>query len=296
MSKQTFPILCAVLMLLSLPVFAQDDDPASTEDETQLDLFDDDTERTEKDWIQFYASLGFAYLNADGSLSVNEHDGQSTTIIDFDTAGLDHTDSSYWLTLNWRSAHSRWGAWFGSWRYDVTGTLQWEHDFEIPGKDRIPAGVYVSSKFDAKWYIIESTYSFHRSETVDAGIGFGFHMVDLDTTISARIEVGDNDVEIVSEQLDTLAPLPNALAYLYWKFRPSWGLVLRLGHFGLDYDKYSGEMTNAHAFLTREFSSRWVLGVGYQFVNLDLKVDKDDYVEVYDIDFSGPMAFARYHF
>ena len=43
-------------------------------------------------------------------------------------------------------------------------------------------------------------------------------------------------------------------------------------------------------------SQRWDLGAGYQFVDLDLEIDKTDYVQIYDIDFSGPMAFARFNF
>ena len=34
--------------------------------------------------------------------------------------------------------------------------------------------------------------------------------------------------------LDTLAPLPNLLAYLHWKFTPRWNFVGRVGYFSLD--------------------------------------------------------------
>jgi hypothetical protein len=291
------PIIIALAMLLfAMPVMAQDDDSADTEEETSLDLFDDDTERTEKGWVQFYASFGVTYLDADGVFSANLPNGENVTILDFDRAGLDETDASYWLSLNWRSEHSRWGAWFGSWRYDVTGSNYWEDDLIIPDHDPIPAGAYVKSEFDAKWYILEATYSFYRSETVDTGIGFGFHTVDLSTTLTARIELGEQEEEIVTEQLDTLAPLPNILFYLHWKFTPRWSLVGRFGYFGLDYKDYSGRMTNAHAMFNYDLSQRWVLGLGYQFVDLDLKVDKTEYVQVYEVDFAGPMAYLRVNF
>jgi len=285
-----------MLLLFVSPAMAQDSDLGDEEETASLDLFDDNEERTDKGWVQFYASIGITYLDADGAYSIRLPGGRDVTIIDFDRVGLNETDSSYWLSLKWRSAHSRWGAWFGSWEYDVTGSRIWEDELKIPDRDPIPVGASVESAFDARWYILEATYSFYRSETVDTGIGFGVHAVDLDTTITTQIELADESAQFISEQFATLAPLPNVLAYLHWKFAPRWSFVGRFGWFGLDYKDYSGEMTNAHTIINFEISPRWALGLGYQFVDLDLEVDKTDHIQDYDINFSGPMAFARFHF
>jgi hypothetical protein len=285
-----------VLTLLAFPAGAQDDDESDIASEDVLDLFDDDEERTKKGWLRFYAAAGAAYLDADGSLSLNAPNGDSITVVDFERAGLQESDSTYWLSLNWRSANSKWGVWFSSWQYDVIGSKIWTDSVDIPGVGAIPVGAEVSSEFDADWYILEATYSFFRTDRVDAGIGFGFHAVDLDTTIKVNVQVGDQEVNIISERLDVLAPLPNFLAYVHWKISPHMNLVSRLGYFSLNYDKYSGAMVNAHAILNYEFSPRWAIGVGYQFVDLDLVVEKSDFDHDYDMSFSGPMAFIRIHF
>ena len=296
--------LISVLFLMSqalqaqspeTPVPPQSDEEDSTEEVSSLDMFDQDEELTEKGWSQLYVAAGAMYLDGDGKFSVRLPDGEEVTIIDFDRAGLKESDSSYWLSLNWRSASSHWGVWFGSWQYDVVGSRMWEDSLPIEGTE-IPVGASVVSDFRATWYILEATYSFYRTETIDAGIGFGFHTVDLDTTITARFNIGDQEREVVSKGLDTLAPLPNALVYFHWKFAPRWNLVTRLGYFGMDYGDYSGKMTNAHATVNYQLSSRWALGLGYQFVNLDLDVEMKDFTQVYDIDFAGPMAFARFSF
>lgn len=292
--RLTTILMLALAMLLQTGlVMAQDTEP---EDDIELDLFDEDEERTKQGWSRLYLAVGGTRLDADGKFAVILPDGNRYDIFNFDRAGLDETDSSYWLSINWRSANSRWGGWFGSWAYDVTGARTWQDEVHIPEKDRIPAGAKVTSEFEAKWYILEATYSFYRSDTIDTGIGFGLHTVDLDTSITARVQVGEEIGKVVSERLDTLAPLPNLLYYLYWKFTPRWSMVGRYGYFGLDYKDYSGQMTNAHLMINFDISPRWTLGAGYQFVDLDLKVDKTNYTQDYSIDFSGPMTFLRFAF
>jgi len=285
-----------LIILFASTVHAENEEAETTDSVSGLDLFDEDVEETRKGWSQLHVSAGIMYLDADGTYAVRLPEGDNVTIIDFDRVGLDESDASYWLSVNWRSANSRWGAWFGSWRYDVNGTNIWEDSLELPNGGEIPVGASVNSDFDAQWYILEATYSFYRSETIDTGIGFGIHAVDLDTTITARVQIGEQETEVISGNLDTLAPLPNVLAYLSWKFTPRWMLIARLGYFTLDYDKYSGDMTNAHVMVNYSVSPRWALGAAYQFVDLDLDVDETDYVQVYDIDFSGPMIFARFRF
>jgi hypothetical protein len=279
----------------AFPVIAQDD-VADSKDTSGFDQVDEDEERFYPDWSRFHVAAGAIFLDADGRHHVKLPDGRDVTIIDFDRAGLKESDSSYWLTFNWRSASSRWGGWFGSWEYDVTGGREWQDELAIPGKETIPVGAYVTSEFDARWYILEATYSFYRSETVDSGIGFGLHTVDLRTTLTAQVEAGNDATEVVKEKLDTLAPLPNVLAYVHWKFAPRWNLVGRLGWFGMDYKDYSGRMANAHAMLHYKLSPNWSLGMGYQFVDLDVKDDKKEYRKIYNFEFSGPMVYAHFNF
>jgi hypothetical protein len=263
---------------------------------TAIDVFDSDIEETASGWPRFGVSAGIMSVDADGVLGVRPQNSAPVTIIDFDRVGLDEHDATHWLTLTWRARDSRWGAWFANWRYDVTGSREWDDELTLPGGDMIPVGATVYSSFDANWYIFEATYSFVQTRSVDAGLGFGFHVVDLETDLRALVEVGDGSTEILNGDIDTLAPLPNLVAYTYWKFLPRWSLTGRFGWFSLDYDKYGGQMTNAHVLLNYSFSPRFELGAGYQFLALDIDIERDRYREIYDIDFFGPMLFARVRF
>jgi hypothetical protein len=289
-------VLAFALIFFAWPIQAQNDTDTESDSVPGLDLFDEDVEITREGWPQFSISAGIMYLEADGIFAARLPNGHQVTIIDFDRAGLKHSDTSYWLSVNWRSANSRWGAWFASWRYDVVGSRTWQDSLELPGGNEIPAGASVTSDFNAQWYILEATFSFYRSEAVDAGMGIGVHAVDLDTTISTDIQLGDHETKAISENLDVLAPLPNVLAYVSWKMAPKWVLVARMGYFTMDYDQYSGDMINAHFMVNYSVSPRWVLGAGYQFVDLNLEVEKTDFNQIYDIDFAGPMVYAKFRF
>jgi hypothetical protein len=105
--------LASLLTLFCLDLLAQSpdspapaDDAGSVDEVTTLDLFDEDTELTKTGWAQFYVSAGLMYLDGDGRYSARLPDGSEIPIINFDRAGLKESDSSYWLSINWRSAHS----------------------------------------------------------------------------------------------------------------------------------------------------------------------------------------------
>jgi hypothetical protein len=280
----------------SMMAFAQDDTGAGQEDEETLDLFDDDTELTDDGWSQFTASLGYMWLEADGKFDVLGPNGNRVTVINFDRLGVDDKDGSLWATLNWRSRSSNWGAWFGHWSFSGAGFRVWEDELETEDGVLVPVGAAVGTEFKTDWYILEATYSFVQNKSWDAGIGFGFHVVDIDTTLAIGGRVGDEErVESVA-RLDTLAPLPNILGYLHYRWGERWRLTSRYGWFGLSYGDYDGQMTNFHAILRYDLTNRWAAEAGYQFVKLDVDVREDGYTGLFDMDFDGPMAVLRFNF
>lgn len=268
----------------------------SSKDTSRPEKSEDDADFTGKGWSRFYAIAGFTHLDAGGTFRIKLPDGRQFTVLNFDIAGLENKDYSHWLSLNWRARNSRWGAWFATWRFDSVGSRVWDRDLDLGEGVIFPAGASVTSDFEASWYILEATYSLYRTEKIDAGVGFGVHTVSLDTQLAARANVGNNEFELVSRKLDTLAPLPNVLVFTAWKFAPRWRLIARLGYFSLDYKEYSGSMVNAHTMVNFDFTQRWSLGLGYQFVELDLDVDKADHKQIYDIDIAGPIAYLRVDF
>lgn len=287
-------LLCLALLVCPQSLLAQAE--SETEGGEALEFFDDDTEDTALGWSRLSASFGYMWLDADGSFQVELPNGKRIMVLDLDRLGVDDDDTSMWFTLNWRSQTSRWGAWFGAWRFDASGFRMWEDELILGDDFHIPVGAEVQTRIDTDWYIAEATYSFHRTKTLDIGVGFGIHAIDLDANLNGSLSVADQGKELYNERLEFLAPLPNVMGYAYWKFAERWRLVSRLGWFGLSYDDYDGEMVNLHAILRYNLGERWSLEGGYQFVKLDLDIDKGNHTQIYDVDFSGPMAVIRFDF
>jgi hypothetical protein len=273
---------------------AQDQEDDSQDD--RLALFDDDVELAQGGWPRFKLTVGAVRLDGDGTYRLRGPNGNKVTLVDFERVGIRDSDSSHFLSLTWRSETSRWGAWFANWRFENGGTRAWNQDFDFGSSTVIPVGASVTTTFDADWYIAEVSYSLVRTKTVDAGIGVGVHTVNLETELVARIDVGDQSREIVQADLDTLAPLPNVLGYVYWRLAPKWSFAGRMGWFGLDYDKYDGQMVNAFGSLNYDLNERWGLALGYQLVKLDVNVEDEPFSDIYDMDFSGPMLLLRINF
>lgn len=248
---------------------------------------------------QWYITAGVTRLDADGRYGLYFPEFGNVPILDFGTVGLKDRDTSHYVSLLWRSRKSRWGTWIANWRFDATGSRVWNDKIPINQETSIPAGASVTSDFDAKFYIAELTYSIFSNEQVDAGVGFGFHTVDLETNLVASVNVGELEEELIRGEIDSLAPLPNVTGYTVWRFRPRWSLRGRLGWFGLSVDKFSGDMITAIARLDFHLTERWTLGAGYQFISFDVDVDEiedEGYKEIYDLDFQGPMVLVSLTF
>ncbi|MEM1412223.1 MAG: hypothetical protein AAGH19_07670 [Pseudomonadota bacterium] len=288
-------LITLFLSTFAISALAQQGD-TDGEDTESLDLFDGDAEETESGWSQFTASMGYMWLDADGSFDVEVPSGERISIIDLDRLGIDDDTGTIWATLNWRSRSSKWGAWFGYWSFSGAGFRVWEDELILDDEVVVPVGAGVATEITTDWYILEATYSFVHTETWDVGVGFGLHVVDIDTALAVAARVGDETRTESVVNLDTLAPLPNFLGFAHYRFGEKWDLTARMGWFGLSYEEYDGEMLNFHGLVRYNINDRWAAEVGYQFVELDVDVNEDFYTGIFDMDFEGPMAVFRFNF
>lgn len=287
------------LFLLSPAALAQDNsahDEQPDQDGEALEIFDQDADDNDEGWPRLALGLGYMWAKASGSYRIRGAGGNEVTLINFDQLGIDDRDASAWMNLKWRSRSSNWGAWAAYWTFSGAGFQIWEDELDLGDGTTIPAAIGVGTEFTTDWYILEATYSFVHNERWDVGIGAGFHVVDVDTSLAVGATIGDESQVEQVVRLDTLAPLPNILAYGRWRFSERWQATARYGWFGLSYDEYDGEMTNLHALLMFNISERWAFEAGYQLVKLDVDVNRDRFTERFDMEFNGPMIGLNYAF
>ncbi len=289
-------LLFLLLMLFAHTAIAQPDTASEPETEDENWLLDEDADTNQQGWPRFALSLGYMSMDGDGQYALQFPSGDSYPIINLDRLGLNDKDSSHWLTLTYRSRDSRWGAWFGNWRYDVTGARVTSGDINLGNGVIVPGGTGIRTEMQADWFILEATYSLIQTDNVDFGVGFGAHTVRFKTSVTGQYGIEGVDFQLVDERISATAPLPNILGYVHWKFASRWKLNVRTGWFGLSYDKYDGEMINLHSTVTYELGDRWELAAGYQFIQLDLDVEEEFFTSRYDLDFEGPMASLRFKF
>lgn len=294
--------LLAVIALLGAQAQAQAQDVSAAQvkepvdDGEPLSLLDADVETTEHGWSRFSASLGYMWLQADGRFEVAVPGRNPIPIIDFDRLGVDDSDGTVTAAMRWRSHDSKWGAWFGYWRFSGAGFRTWADELDLGDGVIVPVGAGVLTELTTDWYILEATYSFIQNERWDAGVGFGVHVVDVGTTLAIGATIGDGQRVETLSTIDTLAPLPNIVGYAQYRLGDRWKISGRYGWFGLSYDDYDGEMTNLIALLQYDVSKRWSIEAGYHFVKLDVDVDEGVYTSIYDLDFNGPTAAISFRF
>lgn len=160
------------------------------------------------------------------------------------------------------------------------------------GDTTFPIGGTVSSKFDTDIYRLTGGWSFHRTPTAEAGLGFGLHMTDFKTQLSGQGS-GPGGVAFQTEGSDQLVPLPTIGLYGSWVVADSWLVRGRIDYLSLSYEQYDGELINANATVSWRFAKNWGVGLGYRYVKYTVESTKSNFHGEVKYDFKGPTLFVE---
>ena len=155
-----------------------------------------------------------------------------------------------------------------------------------------PASGTVSSKFDSSIFRISGGYSFHRSATAEFGGSFGLHITDFELAASGQGD-GPAGVGFQSDQTDQLVPLPTIGLYGSYMLSPQWMLRARVDYLSLHYDEYEGSLVNLMASVGWRFSKHFGVGIGYRYVDYEVKVSKPRFRGEVNYKFRGPSIFLE---
>ena len=158
------------------------------------------------------------------------------------------------------------------------------------------AGANLDTKLDVDTYMIEVMYNVYKTDRAEILLGGGLHMFDFSASLESTILVGDQERTVSEASDDILAPLPNLRAQGFYALSPKWGLAVTLGWLSAKYEHYDGSFAYIHARTMYRFTESFGVGVGYQFIDVDVSEDRDRGEIGFDIQFDGPAVYLAYSF
>lgn len=216
----------------------------------------------------------------------------------FTDLGLTDETEVFWGDFAWQFAE-RWKFRLNYSSFDATGERvqttggNWD-DLEWG------VGARLSTDFEMELYIADLTWDFLKTEKGHMGVGLGLHAVDLDLGVLLEVgaEIGGEGgfIPVDADATSVLAPLPNVSLSGGYLIADKVYLSGSLGFFSLEVDKYDGSLFSARAAVEWRPWEHFGLGAAYQYVELELDVDRDSKQEYYDFEFYGPILFLSVGF
>lgn len=163
--------------------------------------------------------------------------------------------------------------------------------------DVIPVGASVSAFFGFEVLEASYEYAFVKRPDFEVAGTFGLHFTSMEASLLARVQVGDDQAAVErGGETDFDAPLPVLGARGLWRLRDDLYLDVLGQAFSLSIDDYDGRILNLRAFLIWQWHPRLGLGVGYDWFDVDIDGEEDDFRGTLDWTYEGPQIFLNFAF
>jgi hypothetical protein len=245
----------------------------------------------------FYASLGAMKssnsfnIRAD-SLNVPDPFGED---IDFGKSlGVDDSSTFFNGQVRWKFGKKRkWGLAAQYFSNNATGNSTLKED--VPWEDVIfgegtfaEAGVKVAV---ARLFVGRSLF---KNEQNDFGLGIGIHNLDLKVYIKGEIIVGDDSTGELRVEESGSQILPNIGGWYNFSPAKKWLLHARLDWISANIGDYDGSLWNSSVGVNYQAWRHVGIDLSWQYFDLQLEVDKSDWVGGAKMTYSGPVLSATF--
>jgi len=232
-----------------------------------------------QDRWSFGAGIFFPQTTTQASLT-SKSTGLGTSIDFEDTLGMKRSDTVPTVYGRWR-INQRWRIDAEYFQLNRSSERMINRDINW-GDQTFPANTSVSSKFDFSDLRISGGYSFFRTPDKEFGVGLGLHMAWYDVSLNGPTGSGEGQ--------DVLAPLPVLSIYGNFALTDRWALGARLDRFSLEYDKFSGGLTNLALDLQYQPFRHVGFAFGYRGLFIRAEVEEDRVTGKFRQTFAGPMV------
>jgi hypothetical protein len=210
--------------------------------------------------------------------------------IDFDDT-LNVSDSSTFFNgqVKWKFGNEK--KWSVSGQYfsnNATGSTELTEDVEWDGLT-FREGSFVESGVKLGVARLFFGRSFVKNDQHDFGMGIGIHTLKMKAFIEGEIEIDDETTEFQRGDVDVSQPLPNIGAWYHFSPAQKWLLHARVDWIGASIGDYDGHMWNTNIGVNYQAFSHIGFDLSWQYFNLNVNVDSDDWTGGADMTYSGPV-------
>ena len=210
--------------------------------------------------------------------------------IDFDDT-LDVSDHSTFFNgqVKWKIGSARkWSVAAQYFSNNAKGSTVLTEDIEWDG-ETWREGSFVDSGVKLSVARLFFGYSFFKNERNDFGIGAGIHNLDIKAFIEGEILIDDDTTEFQEGKVDASQILPNIGAWYGFSPAKSWLIHTRVDWIGASIGDYDGHMWNANIGVNWQAFDHVGFDLSWQYFNLNVNVDSDDWTGGADMTYSGPV-------
>ena len=274
MSKQNL-IICFAILILSISGQAL----AQEEPDYHPALSDN-----------FTVSLGAFKSDDSFKIAAGDLTALSGTDIDFgDSVGVDNTDTILNGQLRWKFGKKRkWslsGQYFGS---KSSGDATLDEDVEFQGLT-FREGTFVEGSVSVSVARVFVGRSLVKNQQHDFGVGAGVHNLSLKAHLGGEVKIDDVTTGFQEANAKASQPLPNICAWYNFSPARKWIIHGRVDWISANIDAYDGTLWNTSVGVGYQAFRHVGFDLSYQYFNLNLKVDKDDWIGGVDMTYQGPV-------
>jgi hypothetical protein len=245
---------------------------------------------------RFAFSVGAFKPNIDTTVrAVSTGDINPGAAISFERdLGMSDSTTRPIASANWRFAQ-RHSLGFMYFNLDRSGDTISQVNIKF-GDETITVGLPVESYFDVEVIELQYSYSILFDEKKDLSVGFGISFQDIQTGIRSN-----DSGNIISEDIDFLAPLPTINARFEYAFTDKWIGLIGLGWLAVEADLGSkedleGSIWNSSAGIRYKAFDTVSFTLIYSIFDLDIDYRKRDLAGFIDYKYHGPVLGMEFLF